>query len=75
MVLYTPLAPEDVLGIGRAASDVSDVRLAAVGGRPCLVRTGPDGCARIERLMSTDPADFLDPRFQPGRPVPYHLEG
>lgn len=36
-----------------------------VQGRLCLGRRGSDGITRLERLMSTDPADYLDPRFTP----------
>jgi len=39
---------------------------AAVAGVPVLVTPAGGGWARIERLLSTDPDHFLDPRFQPG---------
>lgn len=39
--------------------------MTTVHGRPCLVRRLEDGSRRIERLLSTDPADFLDARFLP----------
>lgn len=67
MVLYTPLPLEDVLA--SPASQEADPWLMHVGGRPCLVRRGPGGQVVMERLLSTDPADFLDVRFQPGRPL------
>jgi hypothetical protein len=38
---------------------------ATVHGRPCLLRRTEDGTFRIARLLSTDPADFLDDRFEP----------
>ncbi|MBT9258545.1 MAG: YlzJ-like family protein [Clostridiales bacterium] len=38
-----------------------------VAGRKVLCAPGEEpGTFRIERLLSTDPMDFLDPRFQPG---------
>ncbi|MCL8208011.1 MAG: YlzJ-like family protein [Actinomycetia bacterium] len=71
MILYTPLAPEDVFGWGWGGPPGDDrLELEDVAGRPCLVRTGADGRRRLERLLSTDPRDFLDPRFAPGRLVP-----
>ncbi|MHB1610110.1 MAG: YlzJ-like family protein [Sulfobacillus sp.] len=36
-----------------------------IQGRICLGRRGPDGLARLERLVSTDASDYLDPRFMP----------
>jgi len=67
MVLYTPLALEDVLA--SPDSQAGEPWLTHVGGRPCLVRRGPSGQVVMERLLSTDPADFLDARFQPGCPL------
>lgn len=35
-----------------------------------VVRAGHDGSQTLERLIATDPALYLDPRFQPGKPAP-----
>ncbi len=43
--------------------------LLTVEGRRCLVHRGADGRPRIERLLSTDPMDFLDERFFPETPL------
>lgn len=67
MVLYTPLALEQVLAAPR--TDEAPATLMQVDARTCLVRVGPDGIRRLERLLSTDPRDFLDPRWQPGQLV------
>lgn len=69
MILYTPLAPEDIFGWG-ASAQADRVDLEDVEGRPCLVRTSADGRRYLERLLSTDPRDYLNPRFAPGRLVP-----
>lgn len=38
----------------------------SVEGRVLEVEPGSDGMATVVRLVSTDPRDYLDPRFQPG---------
>lgn len=38
------------------------------GARLIVVRTA-DGGARVVRLISTDPRDYLDPRFSPGEDI------
>ncbi len=65
MVLYTPLALEQVWAA--VPADGRGDSLARVHQRTCLVRVGADGQRRLERLLSTDPRDFLDPRLQPGQ--------
>ncbi len=67
LVLYTPLALEQVLA--SPLTDEGAATLMRVDERTCLVRVGPDGRRRVERLLSTDPRDFLDPRWQPGQLV------
>jgi hypothetical protein len=69
VILYTLLAPEEIFGWAAAAA-ADSVTCEEVEGRPCLVRTTQEGRRYLERLLSTDPQDFLDPRFAPGRPVP-----
>jgi hypothetical protein len=39
---------------------------AVVGGVQVLVSPSYDGRNRVERVISTDPAVYLDPRFAPG---------
>ncbi|HBQ95446.1 MAG: YlzJ-like family protein [Firmicutes bacterium] len=66
MTLYTPLAIEDIFPEKPAASPV---REWWIDGRLCLVRRDDDGYFRLERLVSSDPQDYLDQRFQPNRVV------
>ena len=66
MVLYTPLALEQVLG---PPSEGAAEMLVEVDQRPCVVRVGSGGRGRLERQLPTDPRDFLDPRWQPGQVV------
>ncbi|AEJ39860.1 hypothetical protein TPY_1679 [Sulfobacillus acidophilus TPY] len=64
MILYTPLAWDDIFP---APEDAAPVWERIIDGRLCLVRQSPDGTPRLERLLSTDPADYLNPAFQPNR--------
>lgn len=63
MVLYTIIPPEELFADD--AEPVPPVK-AAVGGVAALVTPLGDGTARIERLLSTDPDDYLNPALQPG---------
>ncbi|MDA8204955.1 MAG: YlzJ-like family protein [Thermaerobacter sp.] len=62
MVLYTPMAFEDIFPQTQEAERIFPGWLE---GRLCLIRRAADGSERLERLLSTDPNDYLDPRFQP----------
>ncbi|MFO7245690.1 MAG: YlzJ-like family protein [Thermaerobacter sp.] len=42
------------------------LREAAWQGRRVLLRRDPEGWDRVERVLSPDPEDFLDPRLAPG---------
>ena len=72
-MLYTIIPLEEVFAAppwatgpsGSAAAPHPPVP-AIVGGVQVLVSPSYDGRNRIERVMSTDPAVFLDPRFAPG---------
>ncbi|BAS28385.1 YlzJ-like family protein [Limnochorda pilosa] len=65
-MLYTIYPPEMVLEEAEAARVLVEM---AVGGRRILAARGPDGGWALERLLSTDPADYLNPAFQPGAAV------
>ena len=67
MILYTPLAMEDIF-----VPNMEDRPLTPrwIDGRLCLIRRDADGVERVERLLSTDPNDYWDPRFQPNSPLP-----
>lgn len=43
---------------------------AEIGGAKLLVEPLGDGRGRVERVLSTDPAHYLDVRFQPGGVIP-----
>jgi hypothetical protein len=63
MILYTPLPLERVLeGWDRVAAGVE----VEAGGARLLVEPCGPGLARVVRLLSTDPRDYLRPEFSPG---------
>ncbi len=66
MVLYTPLSGEDIFPDSKQELFLKALWLE---GRLCLVRRDDFGTMRVERLLSTDPADYLDPNFQPNMPI------
>ncbi len=68
MVLYTPIAVEDIFPDAKNPPDMA-LHALWVEGRLCLVRRDGFGIMRMERLLSTDPADYLEPCFQPDAPV------
>ncbi|HIT08760.1 MAG TPA: hypothetical protein IAB55_06715 [Candidatus Merdivicinus faecavium] len=60
MLLYTILGAEQIF-----PSDPPQTELKMVAGRLCeCVREGER--LRVSRLISTDPADFLNPALSPG---------
>lgn len=63
MVLYTPLSLDDVWSENQTREVVFE---SVIEGRQVLLRRGPDGMARLERLWSTEPNDYLDPAWRPG---------
>jgi hypothetical protein len=64
-VLYTVMPMELVF----ASEEQVRLRLCRSSGRVLLVREEGSGWGRVEALLSTNPQDFLDPRWQPGTPV------
>lgn len=68
-MLYTVM-PWDAIFPGDTESRLSTV---LVNGRLCVIRRDHDGWARIERLLSTDPQDYLQDALDPAQPVKYLL--
>lgn len=68
-MLYSIMPPEVVfagLDEGVAGGPVRPEEAALVGGTRLLLRRDTHGRAVIERIISTEPRDYLDPRLQPG---------
>ncbi|MGB4008979.1 MAG: YlzJ-like family protein [Bacillota bacterium] len=81
-MLYTVMPIEDVLGEPAWQMDPYAAWRASMGpveppmlvscrvsGVPLSVWPMPDGRGQVERVMSTDPADYLDPTISPGSMV------
>jgi hypothetical protein len=67
LILYTIYPPEAVM----AEENVDDggfFEIEVEGKRVLLSPDGP-GQGRIVRMISTDPEDYLDPRFSPGNMI------
>lgn len=65
MVLYTIVPVEAIFPGGVEPEAPAPIELA-VAGRLCTARRGPDGQLRLERVLSTEPSDFLNPQLAPG---------
>ncbi|MDI6906598.1 MAG: YlzJ-like family protein [Thermoanaerobacterales bacterium] len=70
MILYTVLDMGSVMEDQGAGTTTAEN--AVVGGVPVILRRTGDGSAFIERVMSTDPQDFLRPELSPGTPVVFN---
>ncbi len=60
------------LGGGPRFSGGRDEVLVAGASGPVrlVLEVGPGGGWRVSRLLSSDPRDYLNPGFAPGRPAP-----
>lgn len=65
-MLYT-IVPEDQ--VWSEEDDDRQLVWTWVEGVRLLARNVGDGRGQIEQVISTDPAHYLDPRFQPGMMV------
>lgn len=65
-MLYTPM-PWEIVFPEEVQSE--DQLFFTIEGRLCQIRRGADGWPRIERLISTDPQDYLEPTWSPRQPL------
>lgn len=61
-MLYTPVPWESIFPADTTEAPWSEL---LIDGRLCLVKRSSDGHLRIERLLSTDPQDYLDSAYAP----------
>ncbi len=64
MILYTLTPPEMIYP--NANSDVTQQKMYDLDGIPLLVESDAEGAYRVVRVMSSDPAHYLDEIFTPG---------
>lgn len=72
MILYTPLSYDDVFSFEENSAFNHQVISSA--GRTFYVRQTATEQYEILRLISTDPADFLEESFQPGQKLTLNEE-
>ncbi|MEW6572489.1 MAG: YlzJ-like family protein [Bacillota bacterium] len=69
MILYTPIPLELVM---EGSEPARRFREGAVGGVPVMIEEVSPGRGRLERVLSTDPFDYLNPALSPGNLVLYY---
>ncbi len=67
MLLYTIFSPEEVWDEGETVEE--EPFTVTMEGKKLLVSPAGPGRGRILQLLSTDPADFLDSRWEPGKMI------
>ncbi|WP_206425300.1 YlzJ-like family protein [Staphylospora marina] len=72
MIHYSVMPAEWTWLSGPSAK--STVEECVIDGVKLQIRRTDRGEAVIERLLSANPADYLNPRFQPGRKVTFAPE-
>lgn len=68
MIIYTPMPLEIVLDGVQQNRCYKEIQ---VDGVKLQVEELQNGQYRINQLLSTDPSDFLNPKFQPGNLITY----
>ncbi|MGE5598444.1 MAG: YlzJ-like family protein [Bacteroidota bacterium] len=68
MFLYTVI-PAEIIFASDEEGEVAEERLVEKDGVRFLARRDGTGGMVLSRLLSTDPRDFLDRRWEPGTPV------
>ncbi|HHY44100.1 MAG TPA: hypothetical protein GX512_00105 [Firmicutes bacterium] len=72
MVIYTVLPPDEVMSTGEG--EPPHYFTIDMDGRTFVMELA-DGHARIVRLLSTNPNDYLNPEWQPGKQVGFTIPG
>lgn len=69
MIIYSPL-PEEVIFQNQNQDEYKLIN-QVWNGIPVQIMVTKDGTARIERILSTDPQDYLNADLQPGQVLEY----
>ncbi|WP_040980211.1 YlzJ-like family protein [Oceanobacillus jeddahense] len=65
MILYTPLSHQEIFPETQGAAN--EIQAVEWQGRTVFVSKNNDGHYQINQLISSDPNDYLNPDFLPGR--------
>lgn len=68
MIMWT-IVSDEILWQQEETSQPRQLELR-LGSRVLLLEVDQGGNARVSRLISSDPSDYLDPKFQPGSSYP-----
>lgn len=68
-MLYTPM-PLEIVFQNLGQDDIKMVNQIK-NGVPIQIMVSKDGTARIERILSTNPQDYLNAELQPGQVITY----
>ena len=66
-MLWTIVPVDELFGADDESGSVAEM---SVGSVTVVVRSDGEGRRRVERLLSTNPADYLRAEWQPGAPWP-----
>ncbi|MCM3600131.1 YlzJ-like family protein [Robertmurraya korlensis] len=69
MILYTLTPPEMIFTNDN--QEVSQQKMYHLDGIPLLVESDAEGAYRVVRVMSSDPAHYLDERCTPGAKISF----
>jgi hypothetical protein len=72
VVIYTVLPPDQVMGQGER--EEPHYFTIEMDGKTFVMEL-VNGSARIVRLVSTNPSDYLNPEWQPGKQVGFTIPG
>ena len=68
-MIFWSIVPEDVVFNGW--EDKLELQEISYMDKTLSVRSGMKGSASVERILSTDPKDFLRKEFNPGNKIPF----
>jgi len=69
LIIYSPV-PAELIWQNQLQADYKLVD-QVIGGIPVQVMVCKDGTARVERILSTNPQDYLKAELQPGQLIAF----
>jgi hypothetical protein len=71
MSILWSIIPTDILFASNGKADEVELQELQLGHATMVVSPAQFGMAKIERLISPNPRDYLKPEWQPGALIPY----